>query len=237
MKTYIVNKANCYVYSKNEFPPDKQYKADWRDGEVGDWVLTDDESVVQVLRRFKTKSSECLGTCTGTFVISDDSMMDSVRKKDIYSISGKTWYDRLVNREEPTQCEVLFAQRIALGEEPVDAYLAVYSTKSKEAAKKKSAILVKQERIQKLVRQDLKDTFSKLGINLDYLVDAAKNVVDAGKNDSDRLKALGMLWDAFGVVEQQKVTEVRGLFQGFSPEELTGVDRKEIAETSETIEE
>lgn len=83
------------------------------------------------------------------------------------------------------------------------------------------------------MRQDLKDSFSKLNIDLDYLIESAKDVVDGGKNDSDRLKALNMLWDAFGVVEQQKVTEVKGIFQGFQPEELTGIERKELAEASE----
>ena len=233
MESYKVNNANCYVYSTGEVPPDLEYKEDWREGKVGDWVLTDDGKVLQVLRRYKTKTGECLGTCTGTYVVSSDAVMDSVRKGDIYSISGRNWYDRLVNRKEPTACEIRFAQRIALGENQVDAYLAVYPTKNEDAAKKKAAILVKQERIQKLVRQDLKDSFSKLNIDLDYLIESAKDVVDGGKNDSDRLKALNMLWDAFGVVEQQKVTEVKGIFQGFQPEELTGIERKELAESSE----
>lgn len=240
MRTYKVNKINCNVYSAGELPDDIEYKDNWRDGEVGDWVQADDGNVIQVLRRYNSSNMECIGTCTGTYVVSDDAEMDTVRKKDIYSVSGKNWYDRLVSREEPTKYEVLFAQRLALGDNPTQAYLKVYKTKDEGAAKKKAAILVKQERIQKLVRQDLKDTFSKLGIDLDYLVESAKDVVDGAKNDSDRLKALNMLWDAFGVVEKQKVTEVAGLFQGFTAGEIEQVERKaingkkaEIAETAE----
>tara|TARA_R110002012_G_scaffold272092_3_gene457553 strand:- start:6032 stop:6754 length:723 start_codon:yes stop_codon:yes gene_type:complete len=240
MKTYKVNKINCNVYNTDEIPDDVEYKEDWRTGKVGEWVRTDDNKIIQVLRRYNTSGMECIGTCTGTYVVSDDTEMDSVRKKDIYSVSGKNWYDRLVSRTEPTKYEVLFAQRLALGDQPTQAYLHVYDTKDENAAKKKAAILVKQERIQKLVRQDLKDTFSKLGIDLDYLVESAKDVVDGAKNDSDRLKALNMLWDAFGVVETQKVTEVAGLFQGFTAGQIEQVERKalngtkaEVAETAE----
>ena len=231
MRSYKVNKVNCYVYSESEVPEDIQYKEDWRNGDVGDWVKADDGNVIQILRRFGNGNGQCVGTCTGTYVVSPDSIMDTEKKKDIYSISGKNWYERLTTRKDPTNQEVLFAQRLSLGDSPTEAYLAVYNTSSEDSAKKKAAILVKQERIQKLVRQDLKDTFSKLGVDLDYLVESAKNVVDGGKNDSDRLKALNMLWDAFGVIEQQKVTEIKGVFQGFSPEELTGAtERKQIEE-------
>ena len=235
MRTYKVNKINCHVYGESEIPDDILYKEDWREGKVGEWVKADDGKIVQVLRRFNTSNMECIGTCTGTYVVSDDAEMDTVRKKDIYSISGKNWYDRLKERKEPTKYEVLFAQRLALGDNPTEAYLNVYKTKDEATAKKKAAILVKQERIQKLVRQDLKDTFGKLGIDLDYLVESAKDVVDGAKNDSDRLKALNMLWDAFGVVETQKVTEVAGLFQGFTAGEIEQVERKAINEPKKEI--
>ena len=52
MRSYKVNKVNCYVYSSAEVPEEVNYKEDWRDGNVGDWVKTDDGHVIQVLRRF-----------------------------------------------------------------------------------------------------------------------------------------------------------------------------------------
>ena len=235
MKTYKVNKSNCYVYKVSEVPPGIEYREDWRDGLIGDWVKTDDNHVMQILRRFKTGSKEFIGTCTGTYIVSPESNLDSIRNGDIYSLSGKNWYERLTGRKEPTKNEILFAQRISLGSSPTEAYLAVYNTDNEDTAKKKSAILIKQERIQKLVRQDLKDTFSKLGVDLDYLIESAKDVVDGAKNDSDRLKALGMLWQAFGVVEEQKVTEIKGVFQGFSPKELMTAERGQIESKKEAL--
>jgi predicted molibdopterin-dependent oxidoreductase YjgC len=110
------------------------------------------------------------------------------------------------------------------GDDPAEAYLKVFKTKSEQTAKKRAALLVKQKRIQTLMREELQASFAKQGIDLDYLIGSAKEVVDGGKNDSDRLKALNMLWDAFGVVEKQAVTEVKGIFQGFSPEQLDSAE-------------
>ena len=72
MKTYKVNKSNCYVYKESEVPPGIEYKEDWRDGLLGEWVKTDDGYVMQILRRFKAGDRECVGTCTGTYIVSPD---------------------------------------------------------------------------------------------------------------------------------------------------------------------
>ena len=154
--------------------------------------------------------------------------MDSVRKKDIYSVSGENWYTRLKNRKEPTKREVVFAKRIQRGGEPAEIYAEIFKTTNKKNAKEKAALLIKSERIQKIMNEDLKDVFANKGVDLDYLIGAAKDVVDGGKNDSDRLKALNMLWDAFGVVKQQKVTEIAGVFQGFDLKHLESAERKQI---------
>ena len=228
METYKVGNKTHKVYTMDELPIDIHYKDDWREGSKGDWVKTDDEHIMQILRKNDVGNSVTIGTCTGTYLISPNTTMDSVRKEDIHSVSGENWYTRIKNRENPTKQEVLFAAKVGLGEDPTEAYLAIYSTDDRNQAKKKSAILVKTERIKKIMREDLKDTFSNNAVDLDYLIKSAKDVVDGGKNDSDRLKALNMLWDAYGVVEKQKVTEVRGIFQGFKPEQIEQAERNLI---------
>jgi hypothetical protein len=40
------------VYEPNDpLPKNLKVVADWRDGHIGDWVLADDDCVIQVLRR------------------------------------------------------------------------------------------------------------------------------------------------------------------------------------------
>ena len=219
------------MYDVDEVPGDIVYKEDWRSGKVGDWVLTDDYCVVQVLRRKSVNSLKTVGTCTGTYQIRDGYLMDTERKSDIYSIGGDNWYQRMLKREEPTSKEKMFAYRYVLGESPLNAYIKVYKS-TPDRAKKMSALLLKQERIQKIVNEELKDTFEELEIDLKFLIEEAKNRVVNAKNDSDKLNALKMLWDAYGVVEKQKVTQVTGIFQGHTTGQLESAKRPQLGENN-----
>ena len=229
MREYTVKGRKHKVYDLEEVPSGIEFLKDWRKARVGDWVKADDECVIQVLRRKKIGSTMTIGTCTGTFIVGGSEKMDTIRKGDIYNLSGSTWYTKIKEREAPTPKEIVFAQRYALGENPIKAYMETYNS-TEDRAKKMSALLIKQERIQKVVKEELKDVFSKKGIDLEFLIGAAQDVVAGGKNDSDRLNALKMLWDAFGVVEQQKVTQVAGIFQGHTMGQLEDAKRPELGD-------
>ena len=236
MRDYIVKGRTHYVYDLDEVPDDISYLKDWRDGRVGDWVLSDDECVIQILRRRSWSNMDVVGTCTGMFKVQPKTQMDTIRRKDIYSLGGGSWYDRLNEREKLTPSERLFAKRVASGDTPLAAYMKVFNT-SLGRAKRMSALLIKQERVQKIVDEKLEDVFKKRGIDLEFLVGAAQDVVSGGKNDSDRLNALKMLWDAYGVVENQKVTQITGLFQGHSLEQLEEAKRPDAEEVRAQIKE
>ena len=47
MREYVVNNITHTVYdNKDEVPVNIKYK-DWKDSKLGDWVLADDDSVIQ----------------------------------------------------------------------------------------------------------------------------------------------------------------------------------------------
>jgi len=51
MRTYAVKGKDHVVYdSIEEFPDTMRYLKDWRDGDLGDWILADDGCIIQVLR-------------------------------------------------------------------------------------------------------------------------------------------------------------------------------------------
>lgn len=229
MMSYVVNGKDCFIYEKEEVPDSLEYKENWHEADEGDWVLTDDNYVIQILK----KKGNLIQTCTGTYT--SRSKLDTKKKKDITSISGKSSYQKVIDRENPTQKEYFFALRASKGQKPAEAYMEVYDTKNPRTAAKKAAVLLKTKRIKKIMNEDLKDVFEKKGVSLGYLIGAAKDVVDAGKNDSDRLNALKMLWTAFGVIpESTTVTHIAGLIQGFDLEKLEAAKRpKEIVGKSD----
>ncbi len=133
METYKVKNIEHKVYTVDDVPPNLEYSRDWKAADIGDWVETDDKHVIQILRKDKFT----VGTCTGTYPTADNSIMDSVRKKDIYSVGGENWYTRLKNRTKATKNEIIFAKRVQRGGDPVETYIEVFNSKSKKNAKEK----------------------------------------------------------------------------------------------------
>ena len=97
MRTYTIKKVEHKVYEDlSEIPEGIQYLKDWRQGEIGDWVLADDGCIIQVLRKSsmmkkkgKSRVVYTIGTCTGTFVNRDIVKMDTEKRDNIYNLSGK----------------------------------------------------------------------------------------------------------------------------------------------------
>ena len=231
MRTYKVKGEEHLVYDlESELPEDINPIKNWRDGIPGDWVRADDNAYIQILESKKVGKTDVIQTCIGTYSV--NGKMDTAERKNRHNLSGKSNYESLRYRKNPTDQERLFAKRIVLGQKAVEAYMEVYNTNSKEYAKKRASLLLKTQRIDVLMDKNKEDVMGKLEIDLYYLIEKAKEEVDNGKNGSDRISALKMLWDAWGVVEKQKMTEITGIFQGFEQNKLEEVKRPGLPEYS-----
>ena len=227
MRVYTVKGQDHKVYDlESELPNKIVINPDWKKSRVGDWVRADDDAYIQVLDRKKMGKIATVVTCIGTY--SPAGTMDTAERENRTTLNGLRSDSAVKKRKNLTQREILFAKRISLGEKPMEAYLAVYDAKSREYANRRAALLMKTKRVDTFMNQDLKDTFVKKGVDLDYLIQQAKDECDNSKNGSDRLNALKMLWEAWGVVEKRKVTEITGIFQGFDQKRLEDAKRPEL---------
>ena len=223
MREYEAYGSLHVVYdSRDEVPQSTEVLEDWKTGEEGDWVLADDGGVVQILK----KNAVSIKTCCGTYGLQSTDTMDTNRKNDIHQMSGENWYNTLLYRENATKKEILFAKSVASGMDRVEAYMQAYDTTNKKYARRRAAILMKTERINKIVTEERKDVFEELEVDFRYCISRAKDLADNAKNDGDKIRALNMIWSAFGVIEETKTTEVSALIQGFSPKELEGAQRQ-----------
>jgi len=225
------------VYEVSEVPRSLQVINDWRDGEIGDWVKTDDNHVMQVLRKGSMLNQgrynvDYIGTCTGTFIINDNTHFDSRRRRNIYSFSGKKTPREVVSsRKAATTKETLFAKYIAFGESPEEAYQKAYGTTSKKYAKIKAFQLLKTERVMTKITEQADEVMEMLGIDAEYLLGTAKEIIDTSDAARDRLNALKMLYEVAGLGKQEKQTQITGaVFQGFNDENIPalGEKKKEI---------
>ena len=229
---------NHYLYStiekhKREHPG-CDIKKEWRFGNTGDWVLTDDGYVVQILKAGKikrpnNKKVKYIRTICGSFLTEGKKEMCGLIAENIYTFSGTNEYKKFLSKSDVTSKEVMFAQYVAKGVSPVDAYLKTYDTENERYAKQKSGQLLKTERMQKMIREEVQLVLNEERVSLNYIVRRFKQVADAGKSDAGVLRSLESLAKIAGLYEQQQSSHQElTVWGGFSPEQLAGVKNEQV---------
>jgi hypothetical protein len=242
MREYVVNNITHTVYdSKEEVPVNIKYK-DWKDSKLGDWVLADDDSIIQVIRtgtmfrsKGKIKKVDYVGTCTGTFLKDGKMKMDTDRRENIYSLSGKlTSKEVLEQRENLTGREELFIHNLEKKMSLKDAYINAFKTNNEKYAETRAMLLVKTKRVKKEMHKRLEPILAKLGIDDELVLDGIKQIATCAEKDSDRLKALTELSDVLEIKDKgTNVQEITGmtakhLFSGFAEDDVSNVKRPEL---------
>ena len=246
MRHYTVNNAQYVVYdSEDELPSDVYPKKDWRKGDLFDWVLADDGCYIQILRKGamtkpkgKVRKVAYIGTCTGTFIVSPKTKMDTSRRVNIYSLGGDVERNqRLDDRENLSTREELFVTYLAGGMDPRGAYLKAFPTNNPHYAGTRAGQLIKTSRIRSAMKEELKPYMEDLGLDENYVLSNIKEVIDSCEKADTKLKALFKLADIMDMEDknQTKVTTMTGaLFQGFTPEKLEEVERPKEIEDGNT---
>lgn len=237
MRNYSIKGRMHTVYEdKSELPDNFVYKENWREGQIGDWVLADDDCYIQILRRNKMTphrknkrhAREYVGTCTGTFMITKNNKMDTDKRHNIYSFGGaKTSSKQLFDRENTNGREQLFSLYISQGLDPIKSYMKAYTTENPKYAEQKAMLLLKTERIKKAVKENLKPILAKLKINEEFVLRGIQDVAAHGKNDAERLKAFIKLGEILDIEDKGTKQESMAMigFKGFKPDQIDAVEK------------
>lgn len=168
-----------------------EYLRAWRDGEAGDWVLSDDGQVVQVLSTGTAGRVRWLRTCTGTFSCAKSVKLTTEERENRFSFSGKGKGVSGTTRISPKLRDVL--SRIASGTDPVEAYLSVYEGTTERSAASRIGSLLNTERIQSMLSQEREKLLDAAGLSKADVLASMKRLMDGAKNESVRL---GVIRDA-----------------------------------------
>jgi hypothetical protein len=226
---------------KEELPPGIGVVPDWRQADMGDWVEADDGCYIQILRKGTMKATwgknrirHYVGTCTGTFLCTPKNNMDTSKRENVWSLSGKNTEKLIFDRKTLTKKEVIFTQFVAKGISLQEAYLRAFDTENPRYALEQSAKLMKTERIKNAVKEELKPILTELKIDNKSVLKGIKEVAEGDEKAETRLKALFKLADILDLEDktQTKVTQLSGaVFQGFSDNILGEIQRpKELKE-------
>ncbi len=202
------------------FVQDVAIVEDWRLADEGDWVLTDDGYVCQILKKSKIGKKMCMRTLCGTYDISASYEMlgENGIADNIYSFSGKHSFDsdRVSGKQQ------LFAQYVARGENALDAYKKSHpDAKSESYIKRKTSSLLKTESIQKMIKKEIQECLASEGVTPEWIIGKYKTVVDVAEKESDCLRALESLTKIAGMFDTQDTkSEQLTVWAGFSPEQL-----------------
>ena len=196
--------------------------SNWKDADEGEWVLTDDMHVVQILKKFNIGTKVCVRTLCGTFsVVSKYKMLgENGIAENIYSFSGK---NSDITKDSPRK--MLFAQYIACGTDVLDAYKKAYPTANSESYIKDSTTkLLKTKEMQSMIKDEIKKCLEAEGVTPEWIIGRYKTIADASDRDTDRLRSLESLTKIAGMFDTvEKKTEQLTVFAGFTPEQLEEV--------------
>ena len=236
MRYYKVKGIKHTVYEvEQEVPPHVNIVSNWRKGNIGDWVLADDKSVIQILRKGsmlrKNGERAYVGTCTGTFIVSDDTYMDTEKRSNRYSFGGCSTPEQVVaNRRKMTASEELFVLFMSQGLSPEDAYVKAFPTNNKQYARMKAVNLIKTESVKTAVKEELKPILEELSIDERMVLDGIRVEAQTAEKADTRLKALFKLSDILDLEDKNaaKVQQVTGIaFQGLTNDMIDVAKRPE----------
>ena len=254
-----IKNTKHYLYdSKEEFAityPNAPVRHNWRHGQEGEWVFTDDGFVCQILRKGDLKSAAgklrtYVRTVCGTFLtnrLNREMLGDDGIPENIYSMSGTNKGQKSFNERGRNSKELLFARYIAdsiVKQKPVstvDAYKMVYpDAKSEEYIKRKADNLFKTETTQTMISKEKRILLDEKGVADGWIIERYKTIADLADNDTHKLKALDSLAKMSGLFEnEEKKSEELTIWAGFSPEQLEEVKKHgnpEIIAHAETTE-
>ena len=216
------------------FCPNETVVGGWREGDVNDWVLTDDGYVCQILFKselnhpgYKTPRTMVRTVC-GSFIVEQKTHKILGEKgiaENIYAFSGnrEALYERQNNRKLKNR-EFLFARYVASGDNVLNAYQKAYpKAKDMDYIKKKSNILVNKEEIRTMVKEEIKKILADEGVSPEWIVAKYKDIADLSDRDTDKLRSLEALAKMAGLFDTEKKQEQLTVFTGFTPEQMEAI--------------
>ena len=248
--TRTIKGVKHYAYeSEEEFRkahPDTPLITDWKQAEEGDWCVSDDGKIVQILKKGsfvdkKKRDNDYIRTVIGMFNHRGSSPFVGTVKDEIYRFTKKTGY-QVKTGGYLTDAKKSFAKYVAHGMDPVKAYQKAFpKTISLDHAERRSTLLLKNKTVRQAVDKEIENLMSEVGITKRYLLESTKDVVDkADAKDNDRLRPLETLMKISGLLSTEKKVDSVALiqeFSGFSRDKLKAFEQGILPETKKQLSE
>ena len=223
-----------YLYdSVQEFRihhPDVQLNEQWRSGKEGDWVLTDDDNVCQILKCYDLKIhgskriTRCVRTVVGTFRV--DNLNAKLLGEDgiaenIYTFSRTYKAFKEYKKAGLKPKEFVFARYVAEGKDISEAYAKVFKkSKSSEYIANSANKLMKKDEVKKMVTKEIKNVLQEEHVSNNWIIARYRDIVESSQKDSDKLRSLDSLSKIAGLFNTETKQEQLTVWSGFTSEQM-----------------
>ena len=230
----VVKGKKHYLYDTiQEFRihhPKEPLNENWRKAKEGDWVVTDDSNVCQILKCYdlkinmSKKVTRCVRTVLGTFRV--DNMKAKLLGEDgiaenIYTFSRTYKAYKEYQKDGLKPKEFVFARYVAEGMEITQAYKKVFKkSKSSEYIANSAKQLMKKDEVKTMVKEEIKKTLQEEGITPDWILSRYKDIAELAEKDSDKLRSLESLSKISGLFDTDTKQEQLTVWAGFSDEQM-----------------
>ena len=223
-----------YLYdSLQEFRihhPDEALNENWRKAKEGEWVVTDDQNVCQILKCYdlkinmSKKVTRCSRTVLGTFrvdnynikLLSEDGIAENIYT---FSRTYKAYKEYQKDGLKPK--EFVFARYVAEGMEITKAYKKVFKkSKSSEYIASSAKQLMKKDEVKTMVKEEIKKVLQEEGITADWILSRYKDLAELAEKDSDKLRSLESLSKISGLFDTETKQEQLTVWSGFTDEQM-----------------
>ena len=215
-----------HIYSVQEAIENNiEYRDDWRYADKGDWVLTGDNMVIQVISRRKTQKKDRkkpiyyirtgfgeIPTYKSTLYakkypdpVHDKGFMYEVERDVKPTILQKRFLDALVQSKD------MEPNGMWTNESIINAYQSVYRDNNPTNSLKRGNIILKKKRIKEHMSELMKDKLAAIGLDDDYVATNLKKFVeDEAITPNVRLSALNRVSTLLGH-DEKKVEQLEGI--------------------------
>ena len=219
------------------FCPNEEIAGNWRKGNEGDWVTTDDGYVVQILKKsnishpaYKNPRTYVRTLC-GSFIVEQKSnqiLGEQGIAENIYHFSGNNDSKKDYRQDRKLKSrEFLFARYVAEGNDVISSYKRAYpNAKEDRYINQRTSSLLNKEEVRNMVNEEIKKILEEEGVTPEYIIGKYKDIADVSDRDSDKLRSLEALAKMSGLFEIDTKKEQLAVFQGFTPEQLESFNGK-----------
>ena len=209
------------------FRPNEEIKGNWRECYEGNWALTDDMHVCQILKRspifdeVSRKNKTLIRTVCGTYIAERYTMKmlgEHGIPDNIYAFARTFKSKNRYQKDNKGEIkEVLFAKYVARGSDVVSAFKKVYKgANNKSYISKKTNELLKKESVVNMVKKEVELILKNEGVTPEWIIERYKQIVDLSERDTDKLRSLEALSKMSGLFDTEKKTEQISVgFAGF----------------------